>query len=217
MESRCAPAAPDRMLRLASAPRGRRHGRDHPSRKAALPRRRNHQGRRLRLLRVGGGGDAAAHRGAAGDDGAFPGRHRQEGLHSEGRVEGISRLAAAGGDPQARRRRGRGDRALSAGRGCARAGLAGQPELDHAARLDLARAGAAPPRRLRVRSRPFRRRAGQAAHGGPGGARPPGRAWPAELRQDFGVEGVSHRGRARRPGRLRAGATLLSRAWAPCW
>ena len=66
-----------------------RHGRDHSSRESAVPSRRvalrDHQGRAGGLLR----GDRARHRAAhprpADHDGALSRRHRQEGLHPEGR------------------------------------------------------------------------------------------------------------------------------------
>ena len=78
----------------------------------------------------------------------YPGGHRREGLLAEGRVEGLSRVAGARrgaeegrhGAPSARHRH-------------AIAALAGQPELHHAARLDVARAESVSARHLRLRSR----------------------------------------------------------------
>ena len=66
----------------------------HPE-KVLFPGRRDHQGRAGGLLRGDRAGDAAAPARAAGHDGALSGRHRQEGLLAEGRLEGISRVAAS--------------------------------------------------------------------------------------------------------------------------
>ncbi len=79
--------------------------RGHPSRKGAVPRQRNHQGRRLRVLRGRRAGDAAARPTAPGHDGALPGRHRQEGLHPEGRREGVPRAGSSGSRSRAATKR----------------------------------------------------------------------------------------------------------------
>ena len=128
----------------------------------------------------------------------YPGGHRQEGVHPEERLEGISRMAAAGRDREARRRNRR--RPLPARRRHALAALAREPELHHAARLDVAAAEAVPARRLRLRSGSVGGRRG----------RPSGRRrWRCaicsrssgfRLHQDVGLEGLSHRGSARRRG-----------------
>ena len=73
----------------------RESSRDHPSREGAVSRRRDHQGRAGGVLRSHRAGDAAAPARPAGHDGALSRRHRREGLLAEGRLEGISRLAAS--------------------------------------------------------------------------------------------------------------------------
>src|SRR5207248_3260687 len=75
-------------------------------------------------------------------------------------------------------------------------------ELDHAARLDVARATARPPRRLRVRPGSARAGVEPAAGGGAAGARSAGRARAAVIRQDLRLEGVPRGGAAGRRRRL---------------
>ena len=88
-----APSAAARRPRSTRTPRDvvTRDSRDHASREGAVPGRRDHQGRAGGVLRSDRAGHAAAPARAAGHDGALPGRHRQEGLLAEGRLEGLSR------------------------------------------------------------------------------------------------------------------------------
>ena len=85
----------------------------------------------------------------SGDDGALPPRHRREGLLPEGRVEGRSPSGSSAS--RCRRRTASSNYPLvTDARGAA---VAGEPELHHAARVDVARAGAVPSGPLRLRSR----------------------------------------------------------------
>ena len=69
---------------------------------------------------------------------------------------------------------------------------------DHASCLAVARAAPRSARRLRPRPRSVARRARGAARGDAGAARGARRAGPCQLGEDVGVEGLSHRGAARR-------------------
>ena len=147
----------------------------------------------------------------------YPARHRREGLHPEGRLEGLP--GVAGARRRCRRRSGTVHHPLVDRR--ALAALAGQPELHHAARLDVARAGPVPARHLRLRSRsvatttPDVLRAAALAR-----ARPADGARTAELGEDVRLEGLPHRRAARRRRRTstrwrgsptRVGAVLVKR------
>ena len=105
-QQQAAPSASDRRaLRQGRA----RSGREevvitHPE-KGDVSGRWDHQGRPRRVLRNDRAGDPAAHQGPSDHDGALPGRHRQERLLAEGRLEGISRVARARRGPEERRRR----------------------------------------------------------------------------------------------------------------
>ena len=88
----------------------------------------------------------------------YPGRHRQEGLHPEGRLEGLSRVARAGRGAEEGRHGAPPDRHRHAV-----AALDRQSEHHHAARLDLARAEALLSGHLRLRPRPVSRRSRHAA------------------------------------------------------
>ena len=149
-----------------------RETRDHASRQGAVSGRRDHQGRSRRVLRGDRAGDAAAPARPAGDDGA------------------ISRPASA------RKASGRKTCRRDFPSGCERVEVpkkdgvvhhpivtdvrsllwVDQPEHHHAARLDVARAGPASSRPLRLRSRSVRRRSGRGPRGGARSARPAGGA-----------------------------------------
>ena len=127
----------------------RRERRDQPPREAAVPRRRDHQGRPRRLLRGRSPLDAPARARPAGEHAALPRRHRRQGLLPQGRARLLpgldrARRIAEGGrhghpraDPRTPTR-------------CATS----PPEHDHAARLPLARRPPPPARPARVRPRP---------------------------------------------------------------
>ena len=92
------------------------------------------------------------------------------------------------------------------------AGLAREPELHHAARLDARACRTSHQPDLCVFDLdPPRRRAGAAAGGGAGGAGPARGARAAVVRQDVGFEGVPHRDPARRRDRLRGGLAFRPR------
>ena len=101
-----------------------------------------------RLLRRRRRGDAAARPPPAGDDGALSVRHRPQGLPAEERRQGLPRVAGARRAAEEGRHR-----ALSARQRRALAPVDGQPEHGHAARVDVADAGRAAARHLRLRSR----------------------------------------------------------------
>jgi len=164
----------------------------------------------VRVLRGGGTVDDPAHSRASDHDGAVPRRHRKEKLHPEERVEGVSELARARRGREAQRQGGR-VRALPAGRRCAIARLARQPELDHAPRLDLADTEARSPGPVRVRSRSLRGGSAVAAHGRAGGARAARRIRAAVVREDLGLEGIPHPDPARRRGRRRERVAVRAR------
>ena len=79
----------------------------------------------------------AVYHGAAGHHGTIPGRHRQERLHPEERVQGLSCVARARRSAEEGRHG-----ALSDGQRHAIAAVGRQPELHHAPRVDVARAEA---------------------------------------------------------------------------
>ncbi len=149
----------------------------------------------------------------SGHDGALSRRHRQEGLHAEGCVEGLSRLARARrgaeegrhGAPPARRRR-------------AVAAVDGQSE--HASRRTsgpracptLIIPTSASSISTRRRTMPAVLRDGRAR-----AARPARRARPAELGQDVRLEGLPHRRAARRQDADRRGRAVRARGRARCW
>ena len=122
--------------------------RDHAPGEGAVPRRRHHQGRARAVLRGGRAADAAAHPRPPGHHGALPAGIGTKGFLqkdvSKGFPEWLERVEVPkkGGTvhhPLVDRR--------------ALAAVAGQPELHHAARLDVARAGSVSPGHLRLRSR----------------------------------------------------------------
>ena len=148
----------------------------------------------------------------------YPAGIEKKGFIQKDVVEGVSRAgSSASRSRSATTRRGDGGGALPAGRRRAIAGLARQPELDHAARLDLARARSCtiPICACSISIPP--ERSGGAADGGAGGARSARRTRAAVVREDVGVEGLPHPGSARRRRRLRAGSGGSRTAPARCW
>ena len=154
----------------------------------------------------------AAHPRAADHDGAVSGRHRQEGLHPEGRLEGFSGMARARRGAEEGR-----DRAPSHRHRHAVAPLDRQPEHHHAACVVVARAGPLSPRHLRLRPRPFRGGCRRLARRRARASRPPEEAGPAQLGEDLRVEGLPHRRAARRQGRHGRGVGVRAPRWCECW
>ncbi len=127
--------------------------RDHASREDDVPRRRDHQGRAGGVLRAGRSRHAASYRRASGDPRAVSPRHRRQRLLSKERREGGAGVARARGGAEKGWRR-----QLSSCARHARNHVAGESELHHAARLDVARARPLPPRPLHLRPRSRSRR-----------------------------------------------------------
>ena len=100
---------------------------------------------------------------------------------------------------------------------CAIAALDRQPEHDHAARLDITRAGSAAPRRRSLRSRSLARRPRGAPRGRGRAARRARRARASLLGQDLGLERVSHRHLAGRKDADAARRRGLPMRWPACW
>jgi hypothetical protein len=135
---------------------------DHPSGQAAVPRRRDHEGRPCVLLPRRRAGDAPARARPADHAPPLQPGHRGRGLHAEGDPGRGAPLGA----PRARPQGGRHGLPRARGRR-PRARVAGQPELHHAPRVDQPRRSPrrARPPRLRSRSRRRRRLASGQAHG----------------------------------------------------
>src|SRR5207248_5045070 len=121
---------------------------DHPPREGAVPRRWDHEGRTGPVLRGRCADHAATYPPPSGNDGTLSVRHRPAGLHAEGRLERLPGLARARRGAEERR-----NRPPSARERLTVAPLAREPELHHAARLDLSHHEPLSPRHLRLRSR----------------------------------------------------------------
>ena len=174
-----------------------RSPRDHASGKGAVPRRWHHERGVGRVLRGRRGDDVPYIRARPITMDRFPAGIDKKGFIqkdvSKGFPAWLERVEVPKKD---------GDGPLPDRHGHAVAVVDRQPEHDHAARLDLARAEAGSPRHLRLRSRSDGgRKARRSPRRGARAPRSARRARAAELDQDVRIERLPHRRAARRQGR----------------